>query len=256
MPSINQRVPNFLGGVSQQPDTIKFPGQVRVCDNAVPDVTFGLMKRPPGEFVKTLTNANSSVTGYWYDIIRDGDRKYIVQMTASPSYTGTKPIRIWDLLTGVEQSLTNPNGDSKFDYMKQTNTTANPAKPYAIQSVQDYTIITNPQKTVGTTGVTGSPIGGGNYAFARLDTIAYNTEYVLYTGTAPTPNTYYRVTSLKVDYTNTLNGTSNGSTWDDTEENGRYAATVFHNGKTYRNKTHTTLEKALLAQKEKQKELL
>ena len=40
------------------------------------------------------------------------------------------------------------------------------------------------------------------------------------------------------------------------EENGRYAATVFHNGKRYRNKTHTTLEKALLAQKEKQKELL
>ena len=49
MAAINQRIPNFLGGVSQQPDTIKFPGQVRVCDNAVPDVTFGLMKRPPGE---------------------------------------------------------------------------------------------------------------------------------------------------------------------------------------------------------------
>ena len=48
MPAINQRIPNFLGGVSQQPDTIKFPGQLRVCDNAVPDVTFGLMKRPPG----------------------------------------------------------------------------------------------------------------------------------------------------------------------------------------------------------------
>jgi len=40
------------------------------------------------------------------------------------------------------------------------------------------------------------------------------------------------------------------------EENGRFAATVFYKGKRYRNKTHTTIEKALLAQKEKQKELL
>ena len=69
MAAINQRIPNFLGGVSQQPDKIKFPGQLRVCDNAVPDVTFGLKKRPPAEFVGTLTNANTS--GHWYDIIRD-----------------------------------------------------------------------------------------------------------------------------------------------------------------------------------------
>jgi hypothetical protein len=34
MAAINQRIPNFLGGVSQQPDFIKFPGQLRSCDNA------------------------------------------------------------------------------------------------------------------------------------------------------------------------------------------------------------------------------
>ena len=118
MPAVNQRIPNFLGGVSQQPDKIKFPGQLRVCDNAVPDVTFGLKKRPAGEFVKALTNANS--TGYWYEILRDGDEKYIVQMTPAASYSGTKPIRIWDLATGVEQTLTNSNGDSLFQYMQQT----------------------------------------------------------------------------------------------------------------------------------------
>ena len=213
MPAINQRIPNFLGGVSQQPDTIKFPGQVRVMDNIVPDVTFGAMKRPPGEFVKTLTNANDD--GYWYEIIRDGDEKYIVQMTAAASYTGTKPIRIWNLLTGVEQSLTNSNGDALFAYMQQTGT----LKPYAIQTVQDYTIVTNPKKTIGTSGVTNSPLNDGNYAFARLDTIAYNTEYTMYTGnTAPTPNKYYRAVALKVN-----KGTTDGNTWDDTNKDGRYA---------------------------------
>ena len=53
MAAVNQSIPNFLGGVSQQPDKIKFPGQLRVCDNAVPDVTFGLKKRPPAEFIGT-----------------------------------------------------------------------------------------------------------------------------------------------------------------------------------------------------------
>jgi len=221
MPAINQRIPNFLGGVSQQPDTIKFPGQVRVCDNAVPDVTFGLMKRPPGEFVKKLTNVDSD--GYWYEILRDGDEKYLVQMKAASSYSGTlRPIRIWDLLTGIEQTLSNPDGDSLFQYMQQSSNT----QPYAIQTIQDYTIITNPQKTIGTTGNTSGPIDSGNYAFARLDTIAYNTEYVMYTGTtAPTPKTYYRATALKVDKDG-QNNPGDGETWDSNHIDGRYAGNV------------------------------
>jgi hypothetical protein len=206
MPTVNQRIPNFLGGVSQQPDSIKYPGQLRVCDNAVPDVTFGLKKRPAGEFVKKLTNATSN--GYWYEILRDGNEKYLIQIT--PGNTGSHPIRVWALVdlesgqaAGTELSVTNSSGDSIYAYL------AGATKQYSIQTIQDYTIICNPQKTVGTTGVTGSPINSGDYSYARLDTIAYNTEYILYTGTAPTPNTYYRVTSLKVDY-----GTNGGPTWD------------------------------------------
>ena len=226
MPAVNQRIPNFLGGVSQQPDTIKFPGQLRVCDNAVPDVTFGLMKRPPGEFLKTLTNATDD--GYWYEIIRDGDEKFLVQMTALSSYSGTKPIRIWNLLTGVEQSLTNSDGDSLFEYMRQTGTT----QPYGIQTIQDYTIIANPQKTVTNANGLASntavpePIDNGDYAFARLDTIAYNTEYVLYRGaTAPAPHNYWRVTALTVTKKGGTPSGNNetGNTWDDSNDDGRYA---------------------------------
>ena len=189
MAAVNQRIPNFLGGVSQQPDKIKFPGQLRVCDNAVPDVTFGLKKRPAGEFVKKLTNANA--TGHWYEIIRDGDEKYLIQIT--PANHASMPIRVWDLADGTEKSLTNSSGDSLFAYLSGAT------EEYAIQTIQDYTIIVNKQKTVGTTGNTFSPIHSGDYSYARLDTVAYNTEYILYTGTAPTPNTYYRVTSVRVD---------------------------------------------------------
>ncbi len=204
MPAVNQRIPNFLGGVSQQPDKIKFPGQLRVCDNAVPDITFGLKKRPPAEFVGTLTNATS--TGHWYEILRDGDEKYLVQIT--PANSGAMPIRVWDLADGTEKSLTNSSGDSLFSYL------AGATEPYAVTTIQDYTLIANPQKTVGTTGTTAAPIHSGDYSYARLDTVAYNTEYILYSGTAPSPNTYYRVTSVRVDVrevVSDINVTNQGS---------------------------------------------
>ena len=192
MPAVNQRIPNFLGGVSQQPDKIKFPGQLRVCDNAVPDITFGLKKRPPAEFVGTLSGATS--TGHWYEILRDGDEKYLVQITESNvGSSSVKPIRVWDLADGTEKTLTNAVGDSLFNYLNGAT------DPYAITTIQDYTLIANPQTTVDTTGTTAAAIHGGDYSYARLDTIAYNTEYILYSGTAPTPNNYFRVSSVKVD---------------------------------------------------------
>ena len=214
MAAINQRIPNFLGGVSQQPDKIKFPGQLRVCDNAVPDITFGLKKRPPAEFIGTLTNANTS--GHWYEILRDGDEKYIVQIT--PANSGTMPIRVWDLADGTEKSLTNSSGDSIFSYL--SGATA----PYAVTTIQDYTLIANPNKTVGTTGTTFTPLNNGDYSFARLDTVAYNTEYILYSGTAPTPNTFFRVTSVKVDRMN--GNTAEGPTWNDSNENQQKSGTL------------------------------
>jgi len=222
MAAINQRIPNFLGGVSQQPDKIKFPGQLRVCDNAVPDITFGLKKRPPAEFLGTLTNANS--TGHWYEILRDGDEKFLVQIT--PANTGSIPIRIWTLSditvdatagidfydqvsgysntgdvipAGTELALTNNSGDSLFSYLSGATS------PYAVTTIQDYTLISNPNKVVETAGTTFTPLNNGDYSFARLDTVAYNTEYILYSGSAPTPNTFFRVTSVKVDVLGLLN---------------------------------------------------
>ena len=216
MPAVNQRIPNFLGGVSQQPDKIKFPGQLRVCDNAVPDVTFGLKKRPPAEFVGNLTNANSS--GHWYEILRDGDEKYLVQIT--PANTGSLPIRIWDVADGTEKSLTNSSGDSIFSYL------AGATQPYSVQTIQDYTLIANPQKVVAAgTANTDVPIHSGEYAYARLDTVAYNTEYILYdSANTPTPNTFFRVTSVKVDRMN--GSTAEGATWNDTNENQQKSGTL------------------------------
>ena len=39
MPSITQTIPSYNGGISEQPDHMKFPGQVKNVVNAIPDVT-------------------------------------------------------------------------------------------------------------------------------------------------------------------------------------------------------------------------
>ena len=225
MAAVNQRIPNFLGGVSQQPDKIKFPGQLRACDNAVPDITFGLVKRPPAEYIANLSGANS--TGYWYEIIRDGEQKYLVQITPANAI-GAHPIRVWDLSNGNPMTVNPPAGSSVYHYLSGAT------QAYGITTIQDYTLITNPQKTV-TVGSanTDTALNSGNYAFVRLDTIAYNTEYVLYNtdiSNPPTPNTYYRVTSLAVDFIGPPDSNNNinlaGSTWGNPEADTRFAASA------------------------------
>ena len=42
MSSISQTIPNFIFGISEQPDYLKKPGQVQDSENLTPDVTRGL----------------------------------------------------------------------------------------------------------------------------------------------------------------------------------------------------------------------
>jgi len=191
MAAVNQRIQNFLGGVSQQPDFIKFPGQLRKCDNAYPDVTFGLSKRAPGEFVDELEGA--SADGQWFEIIRDSDEKFIGQITDTD-------IKVWDLETGAAQTVS-----GTMTYL------ADATQPYGLQTIGDYTLITNPQKTVGTTGTTDT--FNDNYAFVSINTVAYNAEYVVaIDGSDLTATTKYRAGALSV----VKDGTTSSS-WNDSD---------------------------------------
>ena len=53
MAGITQTVPSFTSGISEQPDHLKFQGQVRDVVNAIPDVTYGLFKRPGSKRIDT-----------------------------------------------------------------------------------------------------------------------------------------------------------------------------------------------------------
>ena len=47
-------IPNFIGGVSQQPDKLKYPNQAKELLNMLPDPTIGLSKRKPTEHIGRL----------------------------------------------------------------------------------------------------------------------------------------------------------------------------------------------------------
>ena len=59
MSTVTQRIPDFLRGISQQPDNRKFPGQLKDSVNAFPDYTLGLLKRPGGQYVTNLEGAST-----------------------------------------------------------------------------------------------------------------------------------------------------------------------------------------------------
>ena len=92
MSTITQRIPNFLLGISQQPDNRKFPGQLTDSVNAFPDYTLGLLKRPGGQFNTELQGATPE--GKWFSILRDQQEKYVAQYDDNV-------FRIWTLTSGV-----------------------------------------------------------------------------------------------------------------------------------------------------------
>ena len=162
MTNVTQTIPNYLGGVSKQPDTKKLPGQLVDCINAYPDPTFGLTKRPGFKYLKNLGNANIYVNAKWFYIHRDNDEKYIGCIKGTAIY-------IWNATSGVAATITYTS-NANTSYL--TGTTAN---DYDILTVQDTTIVTNKTKTI--TTQTAPSFTANKVGTVRLRAITPNTTY-------------------------------------------------------------------------------
>ena len=111
MTSITQTIPHYTGGISQQPDEKKLPGQVVDAKNVFPDVTQGLLKRPGGKLVASLTDnstasKNSVTTGKWFHYYRDEAEQYIGQVELSSG-----EIKMWRCSDGYAMTV-NYDGNS------------------------------------------------------------------------------------------------------------------------------------------------
>jgi hypothetical protein len=163
MAAVSQKLANLVGGVSQQPDTVKFSNQLRVCDNYYPDFTLGLAKRPGLQAKGKLANAVDD--GTWFHIFRDDKEKYIFQFSKAGA------LKIWDANSGLQQTV---------------NAVAAEATTYAVHDsfddlatlqINDYIFILNRTKTVAQ-GATASA-SYNPFGFVNINTVAFNTDYII-----------------------------------------------------------------------------
>ena len=102
MAAISQRTIGLVGGVSQQPDSLMLPGQLRECDNYYPDPTFGLVKRPGAQLIRRIDNSLSG--GSWFFICKGLDEKLLLQIT------NNGVVRLWDAQSGIQQTVNAMSG--------------------------------------------------------------------------------------------------------------------------------------------------
>ena len=103
MASVTQTIPQFSLGMSEQPDNLKFPGQVTEIVNAIPDVTNGLFKRPGAKRIGADALANVQTvggdTGSWFHYFRDEtEGSYIGQVAPNGQ------VRVWSCKTGTQMT--------------------------------------------------------------------------------------------------------------------------------------------------------
>jgi hypothetical protein len=163
MAAISQKINGLIGGVSQQPDTIKSSSQLRVCDNYYPDVATGLMKRPGLQAINKLPNA--AADGTWFTIFRDDQEKYLVEFTKAGA------LRVWNAETGAEQTV-NPILPEATAYAVHVE-----QKDLQILQINDFIFVLNRAISVETS--TDESIAQDPYAFVSINTVAYSSTYTI-----------------------------------------------------------------------------
>ena len=139
MATLSQQISNYFGGINEQPDERKLPGQVKDCINAIPNPVYGLLKRPGSKRIGTsplATNKYSTSTipsgGSWFHYYRDETAgSYIGQVDENGF------IRIWSCNDGSEKNVWYATDNSVYSSGTASHT--------AISSATDLSPVTKYQ---------------------------------------------------------------------------------------------------------------
>ena len=109
MANITTTVPNLIQGVSQQPPSVRFPGQCEEQINGVASVTRGLIKRPPARLTANVGDV-AREGDFIYYINRSDQERYaaILENRTDPSNNGK--LRIFNLEDGTEATINGSTG--------------------------------------------------------------------------------------------------------------------------------------------------
>jgi len=161
---ISTAIPSLLNGVSQQPDSQRFPSQAEEQVNAYSSVVDGLSKRPGSRFIKDLGNTLiTTQTEHIHAIKRDASERYMVVISSGA-------LKVYDL-AGNAKVVNAPDG---YGYLSPA------AGSVFLNSIKcvtigDYTFILNKTKTVAMDVAT---VAGRNVeALVAIINGAYHTNY-------------------------------------------------------------------------------
>ena len=206
MASITQTIPSFSLGISQQPDHLKFPGQVTDIVNAIPDVTRGLFKRPGAKRIGTDALASVQTGGSWFHYHRDEtEGSYIGQVAPDGQ------VRVWSCKTGALQTTAyGTGGQTAIQNYLATSTPEN----LQFLTINDTTFINSRDTTNSNTlvGMTGSATArpDPHFAFIELLRTENGRQYSLNINDgAGAGSTIKRATKIKI--TNDNFGESDGT---------------------------------------------
>ena len=208
MASVTQKVPNYVLGISTQPDEKKIPGQVVDLVNGVPDVVNQLTKRPGSQLVNTLT-PSTAAHAKWFSIYTTDDEQYIGQCAADGA------VKIWRCSDGVEIPVDYANvpGSGVATYLDNQALSDEKSSDIQVLTINETTFFVNRRKdTAMLSGAGDLSPAQLNEAFISLDTVSYGKQYALdiFDPDDNTTFTHQRATSLVIDDATSYSGTSNG----------------------------------------------
>jgi len=198
MAGITQTIPQFSLGMSEQPDNLKFPGQVTEIVNAIPDVTKGLFKRPGAKRIGADKLSNVQSGGSWFHYFRDKtEGSYIGQVAADGQ------VRVWRCSDG--QQMTTAYGTGGQTAITNYLATSAPENLQFL-TINDTTFVNNRDSTnantlVGTTGTTDAT-PDAHFAFVELLRTENGRQYGLNIFDSATVTTQHRATRIKIQSDN------------------------------------------------------
>ena len=194
MASITQTIPRYSLGMSEQPDHLKFPGQVVESTNAIPDITRGLFKRPGAKRIGTDALSSVQSGGSWFHYFRDEtEGSYIGQVAADGQ------VRVWRCSDG--QLMTTASGTGGQTAIQNYLATSTPENLQFL-TINDTTFVTNRDTTnantlVGTTGTTDAT-PDAHFGFIELLRTENGRQYGVNINNGSTVTTLTRATKIKI----------------------------------------------------------
>ena len=201
MAGITQTIPQYSAGISEQPDHLKFPGQVTDVVNAIPDVTKGLFKRPGSKRIGTDALSSVQSGGSWFHYFRDEtEGSYIGQVAADGQ------VRVWRCTDG--QLMTTSYTHDGVNHQSTVQNYLATSEPENLQflTINDTTFVnsrdtTNANTLIGTTGTTDAT-PDAHFAFIELLRTENGRQYGLNFYNDATVQTLNRATRIKISSDN------------------------------------------------------